>query len=167
MAPPNSSRLQRLEADARLQPNNANKQAEFYAELNRVDPWATVRRFESQQFAANDQCVKEYLAALARVQRLDRVVPLVSQGIATGGLGSAAAAVEPAMAGAEAAAFNAAVAAAAPASSPAYGFGGAGGYAPPPAPTFNPYGHLPAASRPGTLLPRVRAAGCRRSPGGR
>ena len=65
-------------------------------ELNKVDPWATVRRFESNQFVANDQCVREYVAALGRLQRLDRLVPFVSQGLAHGSGSGGAAGLHPA-----------------------------------------------------------------------
>jgi len=47
-------------------------------ELNKVDPLAVIQRFESEQFASNEACLKEYISALARVERLDKIMPTLS-----------------------------------------------------------------------------------------
>jgi hypothetical protein len=56
-----------------------------------VDPWATVRRFETGQFTSNDACIREYLAALVRLQRLDRLVPILSSSLPAPSTAAAAA----------------------------------------------------------------------------
>ena len=75
-----SAAAERIEQDANRMPNNAMKQAELYSSWNRnSQPWQTIRRFETGQYAANEAATREYLTALAGVQRLDRVVPTLLQ----------------------------------------------------------------------------------------
>jgi len=71
-------RLERLEASANSDPQNAIKQSEFYRELNKVDPLAVTQRYESEQFASNEACMKEYISALSRADKLDKIMPTIS-----------------------------------------------------------------------------------------
>jgi len=69
----NRQQLQALEAEANQQHHNPQVQARLMRELVRVDPEAAAARFESNRYAFNEPVVKEYLAALAKLGRLDRV----------------------------------------------------------------------------------------------
>ena len=62
----------RLEAEADLQHFDGHKQAQLMRELNKFDPAAVIKRFESGRFAVNDAGTKEYLTALVKLGRLDR-----------------------------------------------------------------------------------------------
>ena len=63
------SRERLLERAARLNEREAARQAEYLRELNKTNPQAVIKRFESAQFAANEECAREYLAALAKTSR--------------------------------------------------------------------------------------------------
>eukprot|EP00658_Telonema_sp_P-2_P051451 TRINITY_DN3951_c0_g1_i4.p1 TRINITY_DN3951_c0_g1~~TRINITY_DN3951_c0_g1_i4.p1 ORF type:complete len:626 (+),score=158.62 TRINITY_DN3951_c0_g1_i4:114-1991(+) len=64
-------RLQAAEKDANQQKNDPHRQAYFMREANNAgNSSEVVRRFESQRFASNEECVKEYIKALVNTNRL-------------------------------------------------------------------------------------------------
>jgi len=65
-------RLAKMEEEADRQGYNAHKQSELMRELNKFDPEATIQRFESSRYAADEAVVKEYIHALVKLGRLDR-----------------------------------------------------------------------------------------------
>jgi len=50
-------------------------------ELNKVDHVAVIQRFESEQFASNEACLKEYISALAKAEKLDKIMPTLSSSL--------------------------------------------------------------------------------------
>ena len=62
--------LQQMERSAHVHERNATKQAEYLHELNKTNPQAVIKRFESGHFASNDACAREYLVALSKSNRI-------------------------------------------------------------------------------------------------
>jgi len=71
--------LRQLETDARESPDDPDRQAAFLRELAKTYPDAVVERYESQKFASNEACTKEYMKALVALGRVDRSVLTHSQ----------------------------------------------------------------------------------------
>eukprot|EP00051_Salpingoeca_urceolata_P007891 m.101451 g.101451 ORF g.101451 m.101451 type:complete len:852 (-) comp15459_c0_seq1:111-2666(-) len=65
-------KLEALFDSAEQSPNDPVKQAAFLKVLAAADPEACVQRFESEQYASNQDCVKAYLSALVTTDRLQR-----------------------------------------------------------------------------------------------
>eukprot|EP00741_Cyanophora_paradoxa_P009696 tig00001600_g9394.t1 len=61
------SKLRMLEDVAKASPEDADAQALFYKELNKTYPEAVVERYESERFASNEACAREYRHALRRM----------------------------------------------------------------------------------------------------
>ncbi|KAF8954527.1 hypothetical protein BGZ46_002886 [Entomortierella lignicola] len=94
----NHRKLQKLEAEAMANPNNAAAQAEFYKarysdklyfiktaqfilkELARIDDYgAIISRFESGKFANSEASLQYYAIALARTNQAEQIVPKILQ----------------------------------------------------------------------------------------
>ncbi|KAF9114032.1 hypothetical protein BGX27_000300 [Mortierella sp. AM989] len=81
----NHRKLQKLEAEAIANPNNAAVQAEFYKacifyELLRIDDYgAIISRFESGKFANSEAALQYYAIALARTNQAEQIVPKILQ----------------------------------------------------------------------------------------
>mmetsp|Transcript_7448 Transcript_7448/g.8442 ORF Transcript_7448/g.8442 Transcript_7448/m.8442 type:complete len:668 (-) Transcript_7448:97-2100(-) len=74
-------RLVQLERDADGQPDNARRQTALYQSLNKGHPQSTILRFESGRFAYDLEGAQEYVNALQREGRLDRLdLPSVLRG---------------------------------------------------------------------------------------
>merc|ERR1712166_1340363 len=91
-------RLAAAEKDANLQRTDPHRQAYYLKEANNAGSSAeVVRRFESQAFASNEECMREYIRALVNTNRLggkDLRALINGAGAADG---SAAAAINPGM----------------------------------------------------------------------
>lgn len=91
-------RLAAAEKDANQQRTDPHRQAYYLKEANNAGSSAeVVRRFESQAFASNEECLREYIRALVNTNRLggkDLRTLITSAGVADG---SAAAAMAPGM----------------------------------------------------------------------
>lgn len=91
-------RLAAAEKDANQQRTDPHRQAYYLKEANNAGSSAeVVRRFESQAFASNEECLREYIRALVNTNRLggkDLRTLINSAGVADG---SAAAAMAPGM----------------------------------------------------------------------
>lgn len=91
-------RLAAAEKDANQQRTDPHRQAYYLKEANNAGSSAeVVRRFESQAFASNEECLREYIRALVNTNRLggkDLRTLITSAGVADG---SAAAAIAPGM----------------------------------------------------------------------
>jgi len=91
-------RLAAAEKDANLQRTDPHRQAYYLKEANNAGSSAeVVRRFESQAFASNEECMREYIRALVNTNRLggkDLRALINGAGVADG---SAAAAMNPGM----------------------------------------------------------------------
>jgi ATP-dependent metalloprotease len=102
----NRQNIQALEAEANLHTHDPQVQLRLMRELVRIEPEAAVARFESNRYASSEAVVKEYLAALVKLGRLDRAnlgSLLRKAGVeASGAAGSAA----PAAGGAAAAGYG-------------------------------------------------------------
>lgn len=59
-------------------PLDVNRQVEAYRLLLKVDPVRVVERYESKAFASNQECTLYYLSALQDMDRLDRILPFLS-----------------------------------------------------------------------------------------
>ena len=66
-------KLKALEMEANQAAADANKQYRFLKELGRSYPEAVITRYEAGKFAVNEGVTKEYLKALAKVGKLDRM----------------------------------------------------------------------------------------------
>ncbi|KAF9180359.1 hypothetical protein BGZ51_006246 [Haplosporangium sp. Z 767] len=76
----NHRKLQKLEAEAMANPNNAAAQAEFYKELLRIDDYVgIISRFESAKFASSEIALQYYAIALARTNQAEQIVPKILQ----------------------------------------------------------------------------------------
>ncbi|KAG0003590.1 hypothetical protein BGZ79_000483 [Entomortierella chlamydospora] len=76
----NQRKLQKLEAEAMANPNNAAAQTEFYKELSRIDDYgAIISRFESGKFANSEASLQYYAIALARTNQAEQIVPKILQ----------------------------------------------------------------------------------------
>jgi ATP-dependent metalloprotease len=84
-------KLKALEMEANQAAGDAQKQYRFLKELGRSYPEAVIQRYEGGAFAVNEGVTKEYLKALAKVGKLDRM-PLQPILQAAGGVGAGAAA---------------------------------------------------------------------------
>ncbi|ORX85624.1 ATP-dependent metallopeptidase Hfl [Basidiobolus meristosporus CBS 931.73] len=82
----NQRRLAKLESEANSAPENAKKQAIYYKELISADfPDIIIRRFESNKFAYDNDCLTLYSKALARTDQVDKIVPSLLQKIKKNG----------------------------------------------------------------------------------
>jgi ATP-dependent metalloprotease len=68
-----SRKIKRLREEADAHATDPVKQAALLKELNNSDAVAVVKRFESGQFANNEDTVKEYIKALVQLGLFDRV----------------------------------------------------------------------------------------------
>ncbi|CAG8520441.1 6691_t:CDS:10 [Ambispora gerdemannii] len=76
----NHRRLQQLEAEANSFPNDPSKQAEFYKELLKSNnPHVVIARFERGKYAQNEECFQAYIAALARTDQVEKILPNIVQ----------------------------------------------------------------------------------------
>ncbi|KAI9315218.1 peptidase family M41-domain-containing protein [Dichotomocladium elegans] len=69
-------RLARLEHNANSAPDDPAIQAVFYKELRMArKPETVIRRFEQGRFAHNEECYKQYIAALVETGQQHKVIP--------------------------------------------------------------------------------------------
>lgn len=88
-------RLLAAEKDANLQKEDPHRQAHYLREANTAGNSAeVVRRFESQQYASNEECLKEYITALVKTNRLASkdlsTLVATNQAVAASGIATAA-----------------------------------------------------------------------------
>ncbi|TMW60320.1 hypothetical protein Poli38472_000362 [Pythium oligandrum] len=65
--------LKSLEHDANMQPEDAYRQLRFLQELNKQYPALVIRRVEENRFAVDEAVQKEYLKALVKTGRIDKL----------------------------------------------------------------------------------------------
>lgn len=84
-----SGRVDRLYDEADQYPDDPRRQADLLEVLATSDPEEAERRFESQQYGSNDDCVKHYLTALVNsgnmeYRRLDNILEMVAPTLTKG-----------------------------------------------------------------------------------
>ncbi|KAI9032687.1 peptidase family M41-domain-containing protein [Phycomyces nitens] len=76
--PRDPRRLARLENEARRAPNDPSLQAALYAELRLSQrPQDVITRFEQGHYARNEECARQYLAALAETGQESKIMPQI------------------------------------------------------------------------------------------
>lgn len=87
-------KLKTLEMEANQAASDPHKQYRFLKELGKTYPEAVIQRYEAGSFAVNEGVTKEYLKALTKVDKLDRVPlqPIIQPLVGAEGAGAGAAA---------------------------------------------------------------------------
>ncbi|CAK4077718.1 unnamed protein product [Aphanomyces euteiches] len=67
----NKKQLKRLEQEANMNPEDANRQVKFLQALNKDYPALVIRRVEEGRFALSQEAYREYIKALVRTNRMD------------------------------------------------------------------------------------------------